>query len=212
MEKTVISIQKNLKEAPDGIRDKCMLSSIRASGTRGINVFADLYPTTFLRDTIVSEVLVKKRKLSLVEINAPLKPFTVGESSQNTFRRIRFYFQCNLPIIFRNNVFLIILVFVNYLICVELIVKKSHLSHKYSYLGIGCFAILLIPMFFSNFMDKILIVMEFTIPTNGINAISTVFLSFVFLNLSIQLTVHESQLGSLVSKIAIEKASDNPHD
>ena len=75
-------------------------SGFRASGKNAIALLAHAYPTTFLQDTIGSLILVKKAKLSTVEVNTPMKPRTVGESSQKTLRRIRLYLQSILLILF----------------------------------------------------------------------------------------------------------------
>jgi hypothetical protein len=68
------------------------------------------------------------------------------------------------------------------------------------------------PVLFSEFIDNTLIAMGFEIPANGIMVLSIAFLSFVSLNISIQLTTLEKQLENLVTKIAVEKASENLHD
>ena len=75
-------------------------SGFRASGRNSIAILAQTYPTAFLQDTIGSLILVKKAKLSIVEVNTPMKPRIVGESSQKTLRRIRLYVQSVLLIIF----------------------------------------------------------------------------------------------------------------
>jgi hypothetical protein len=54
--------------------------------------------------------------------------------------------------------------------------------------------------------------MGFQIPSNGIIVLSIAFLSFVCLNISIQLTSLEKQLENLVTKIAVDKASEKFHD
>jgi glycosyltransferase involved in cell wall biosynthesis len=83
-----------------GIKVSDPTSGYRASGKRAISIFAKSYPTTFLQDTIGSIILVKKGNLSLTEINTPMKPRVIGESSQNTLRRVRLYLQSILLIIF----------------------------------------------------------------------------------------------------------------
>ena len=83
-----------------GIKVSDPTSGFRASGKRTISIFAKSYPTTFLQDTIGSIILVEKGGLSLTEINTPMKPRTIGESSQSTLRRIRLYLQSILLIIF----------------------------------------------------------------------------------------------------------------
>ena len=75
-------------------------SGFRASGKHSIELLAHTYPTTFLQDTIGSLILVKKFKLSIIEVNTPMKPRAVGESSQKTLRRIRLYLQSVLLILF----------------------------------------------------------------------------------------------------------------
>jgi glycosyltransferase involved in cell wall biosynthesis len=75
-------------------------SGFRASGKNAIALLAHSYPTTFLQDTIGSLILVKKAKLSTIEVNTPMKPRMVGESSQKTLRRIRLYLQSVLLILF----------------------------------------------------------------------------------------------------------------
>lgn len=75
-------------------------SGFRASGRNSIAILAHTYPTAFLQDTIGSLILVKKAKLSITEVNTPMKPRIVGESSQKTLRRIRLYVQSILLIIF----------------------------------------------------------------------------------------------------------------
>jgi hypothetical protein len=109
-------------------------------------------------------------------------------------------------------VYLIIPVFIAFLIYVAVLVKKSHLSLKYSYLWIAFFVVSLMPVFFGEFIDQTLVTMGFEIPTNGIIVLSIAFLSFVCLNISIQLTTLEKQLENLVTKIAVDKASDELHD
>ena len=108
--------------------------------------------------------------------------------------------------------YLIIPIFLVFLIYVAVLVKRSHLSLKYSYLWIAFFAVSLMPVLFSEFIDNTLIAMGFEIPANGIIVLSIAFLSFVSLNISIQLTTLEKQLENLVTKIAVEKASENLHD
>jgi glycosyltransferase involved in cell wall biosynthesis len=83
-----------------GIKVSDPTSGFRASGKRAISIFAKSYPTTFLQDTIGSIILVEKGGLSLTEINTPMKPRTIGESSQSTLRRIRLYLQSILLIVF----------------------------------------------------------------------------------------------------------------
>ena len=83
-----------------GIKVSDPTSGFRASGKRTISIFAKSYPTTFLQDTIGSIILVEKGGLSLTEVNTPMKPRTIGESSQSTLRRIRLYLQSILLIIF----------------------------------------------------------------------------------------------------------------
>lgn len=75
-------------------------SGFRASGRNSIAILAHSYPTAFLQDTIGSLILVNKANLSIVEINTPMKPRIVGESSQKTLRRIRLYVQSVLLIMF----------------------------------------------------------------------------------------------------------------
>lgn len=89
-----------LMRALHGIKVSDPTSGFRASGKRAIAILAKSYPTTFLQDTIGSIILIKKGALSLTEINTPMKPRTVGESSQSTLRRIRLYLQSILLIIF----------------------------------------------------------------------------------------------------------------
>jgi glycosyltransferase involved in cell wall biosynthesis len=83
-----------------GIKVSDPTSGYRASGKNAITIFAKSYPTTFLQDTIGSIILLKKGNLSLVEINTPMKPRDIGESSQKTLRRVRLYLQSILLIIF----------------------------------------------------------------------------------------------------------------
>jgi glycosyltransferase involved in cell wall biosynthesis len=83
-----------------GIKIGDPTSGFRASGKPAIELFANFYPTTFLQDTIGSIILLKKENLSLTEVNTPMKPRTIGESSQKTLRRIRLYLQSILLIIF----------------------------------------------------------------------------------------------------------------
>ena len=108
--------------------------------------------------------------------------------------------------------YLIIPIFLVFLIYVAVLVKRSHLSLKYSYLWIAFFAVSLMPVLFSEFIDKTLVAMGFEIPANGIIVLSIAFLSFVCLNISIQLTTLEKQLENLVTKLAVDKASENPYD
>jgi hypothetical protein len=68
------------------------------------------------------------------------------------------------------------------------------------------------PVFFGDFIDQTLVAMGFQIPANGIIVLSIAFLSFVSLNISIQLTTLEKQLENLVTKIAVDKASEKSHD
>jgi hypothetical protein len=68
------------------------------------------------------------------------------------------------------------------------------------------------PVFFNKFIDKSLVAMGFEIPANGIIVLSIAFLSFVSLNISIQLTSLEKQLENLVTKIAVDKATENSSD
>jgi glycosyltransferase involved in cell wall biosynthesis len=75
-------------------------SGFRASGRNSIALLAHTYPTPFLQDTIGSLILVNKANLRIMEINTPMKPRTVGESSQKTLRRIRLYIQSILLILF----------------------------------------------------------------------------------------------------------------
>jgi glycosyltransferase involved in cell wall biosynthesis len=89
-----------LMRALHGIKVSDPTSGFRASGKRAISIFAKSYPTTFLQDTIGSIILVEKGGLSLTEINTPMKPRTIGESSQSTLRRIRLYLQSILLIVF----------------------------------------------------------------------------------------------------------------
>ena len=89
-----------LMRALHGIKVSDPTSGYRASGKNAITIFAKSYPTTFLQDTIGSIILLKKADLSLVEINTPMKPRDIGESSQKTLRRIRLYLQSILLIIF----------------------------------------------------------------------------------------------------------------
>jgi glycosyltransferase involved in cell wall biosynthesis len=83
-----------------GIKVSDPTSGYRASGKNAITIFAKSYPTTFLQDTIGSIILVKNGNLSLVEINTPMKPRDIGESTQGTLRRVRLYLQSILLIIF----------------------------------------------------------------------------------------------------------------
>jgi glycosyltransferase involved in cell wall biosynthesis len=83
-----------------GIKVSDPTSGYRASGKNAITIFAKSYPTTFLQDTIGSIIILKKGNLSLVEINTPMKPRDIGESSQKTLRRVRLYLQSILLIIF----------------------------------------------------------------------------------------------------------------
>ena len=108
--------------------------------------------------------------------------------------------------------YLIIPVFIVFLIYVVFLIKKSHLNLKYSYLWIAFFAISLTPVFFGTVVDRALVAMGFEIPANGIIVIAIAFLSFVCLNLSIQLSTIEKQLENLVTKIAVDKASENSND
>ena len=107
--------------------------------------------------------------------------------------------------------YLIIPIFLVFLIYVAVLVKKSHLSFKYGYLWIAFFAVSLLPVLFSEYIDKTLVAMGFEIPANGIIALSIAFLSFVSLNISIHLTTLEKQLENLVTKIAVNKASEHLH-
>jgi uncharacterized membrane protein len=68
------------------------------------------------------------------------------------------------------------------------------------------------PVLFAGFIDQTLVAMGFQIPANGIIVLSIAFLSFVCLNISIQLTTLEKQLENLVTKIAVDKASEEFHD
>jgi glycosyltransferase involved in cell wall biosynthesis len=97
MAQIVVSL---LMRALHGIKVSDPTSGYRASGENAITIFAKSYPTTFLQDTIGSILLVKKGNLSLVEINTPMKPRDIGESSQKTLRRVRLYLQSILLIIF----------------------------------------------------------------------------------------------------------------
>jgi glycosyltransferase involved in cell wall biosynthesis len=97
MAQIVVSL---LMRALHGIKVSDPTSGYRASGKNAITIFAKSYPTTFLQDTIGSIILVKKGNLSLVEINTPMKPRDIGESSQKTLRRVRLYLQSILLIIF----------------------------------------------------------------------------------------------------------------
>jgi glycosyltransferase involved in cell wall biosynthesis len=97
MAQIVVSL---LMRALHGIKVSDPTSGYRASGKNAITIFAKSYPTTFLQDTIGSIILVKKGKLSLVEINTPMKPRDIGESSQKTLRRVRLYLQSILLIVF----------------------------------------------------------------------------------------------------------------
>jgi glycosyltransferase involved in cell wall biosynthesis len=97
MAQIVVSL---LMRALHGIKVSDPTSGFRASGKNAIKIFAKAYPTTFLQDTIGSIILVKKESLSLVEINTPMKPRDIGESSQKTLRRVRLYLQSILLIIF----------------------------------------------------------------------------------------------------------------
>jgi glycosyltransferase involved in cell wall biosynthesis len=97
MAQIVVSL---LMRALHGIKVSDPTSGYRASGKNAIKIFAMSYPTTFLQDTIGSIILLKKADLSLVEINTPMKPRDIGESSQKTLRRIRLYLQSILLIIF----------------------------------------------------------------------------------------------------------------
>ena len=108
--------------------------------------------------------------------------------------------------------YLIIPIFLAFLIYVAVLVKKSHLSLKYSYLWIAFFVVSLLPVFFADIIDQTLIAMGFQIPANGIIVLSIAFLSFVCLNISIQLTTLEKQFENLVTKIAVDKASEKYHD
>jgi glycosyltransferase involved in cell wall biosynthesis len=83
-----------------GIKVSDPTSGYRASGKNAIAIFAKTYPTTFLQDTIGSILLLKKGNLTLAEINTPMKPRAIGESSQKTLRRVRLYLQSILLIIF----------------------------------------------------------------------------------------------------------------
>jgi len=83
-----------------GIRISDPTSGFRASGHRAIKLLADSYPTTFLQDTIGSIILVNNEKLVLGEINTPMKPRIIGQSSQGTLRRVRLYLLSILLIIF----------------------------------------------------------------------------------------------------------------
>jgi hypothetical protein len=109
-------------------------------------------------------------------------------------------------------VYLIIPIFLVFLIYVAVLVKKSYLSLKYSYLWIAFFVVSLMPVFFGDFIDQTLVAMGFEIPTNGIIVLSIAFLSFVCLNISIQLTTLEKQLENLVTKIAVNQASRPSND
>jgi len=108
--------------------------------------------------------------------------------------------------------YLIIPVFIGFLIYVTFLIRKSHLSLKYSYLWVIFFAISLTPVFFGRIVDRTLVAMGFEIPSNGIIVIGIAFLSFVCLNLSIQMSTIEKQLENLVTKIAVDKASEKSDD
>lgn len=108
--------------------------------------------------------------------------------------------------------YLIIPVFIAFLVYVVFLIKKSHLSLKYSYLWIAFFAISLTPVFFGRIVDKTLVAMGFEVPANGIIVLSIAFLSFVCLNLSVQLSTLERQLENLVTRIAVDKASEKSND
>lgn len=83
-----------------GIKVSDPTSGFRASAGPAIELFAHSYPTPFLQDTIGSIILLKKKNLSLTEVNTPMKPRAIGESSQKFLRRIRLYLQSILLIIF----------------------------------------------------------------------------------------------------------------
>ncbi len=108
--------------------------------------------------------------------------------------------------------YLIIPAFALFLIYVVLLVRKSQLSLKYTYLWIIFSLMSLTPIFLGEEIDRTLTAMGFEVPANGIIVISIAFLSFVCLHLSIQLSLLENKLENLVTGIAVDRASKPSHD
>ena len=108
--------------------------------------------------------------------------------------------------------YLIIPVFVVFLVYVILLVRKSQLSLKYTYLWVISSVMSLTPMLLSEEIDGTLNRMGFEVPANGIIVISIAFLSFVCLHLSTQLSLLENKFENLVTGIAVERASKPSND
>jgi len=108
--------------------------------------------------------------------------------------------------------YLIAPVIVLFIAYVAYLVRRSQLSLKYSYLWILFSAMSVAPIFLSEAIDDTLEIMGFEIPSNGIIVVSIVFLSFVCLHLSIQLSSIERKFENLVTKIAVDGAKDYSDD
>ena len=108
--------------------------------------------------------------------------------------------------------YLIIPVFAVFLIYVVLLVRKSQLSMKYTYLWVLFSVMSLTPIFLNEEIDRTLNRMGFEVAANGIIVISIAFLSFVSLHLSIQLSSLENKLENLATGMAVDRASKPSND
>lgn len=83
-------------------------------------------------------------------------------------------------------------------------VRRSRFNLKYTYLWIIFAFTSLLPLFFGQFVDSVFVILGFGVPANGILTCSILFLAFICLHLSLELSSLERRFENLVTKMSIE--------